>query len=77
MNDALERVLAQHGRIDVLKLDTEGSEAATVRAIRPDLLARIGRIYCEDETGEIALPGWRRHVSCDTTRLDNPVQPPA
>jgi len=77
VNDALEGVLAEHDRIDVLKLDTEGSEAATVRAIRPDLLERIGRIYCEDETNEISLAGWHRHTACDTTRLDNPRQSPA
>lgn len=75
VNDALDRVLAEHDRIDVLKLDTEGSEAATVRAIRPDILARIGRIYCEDETDEVRVAGWDRRVSCDTTRLDNPAQP--
>jgi len=77
VNDALGRVLEQHERIDVLKLDTEGSEAATVRVISPEILERIGRIYCEDETGEIALPGWRRHNACETTRLDNPAQSPA
>jgi len=77
VNDALASVLAEHGRIDVLKLDTEGSEPATVRAIAPALLARIGRIYCEDQFGEIELPGWRRRVSCETTRLDNPAYSPA
>lgn len=77
VNDVLRRVLAEYGRIDVLKLDTEGSEAATVRAIDHELLARIGRIYCEDEQGEIELPGWRRRVSCETTRLDNPAYSPA
>ena len=76
VNDALERVLAEHDRIDVLKLDTEDSEPATVRAIRPDLLARIGRIYCEDTFGEIVLPGWTRRTSCDTTLLVNPAQRP-
>lgn len=74
VNDALEAVLAEHGRIDLLKLDTEGSEAATVRAIGPEILARIGRIYCEDESDEIALPGWRRRVFCETSRLDKPAQ---
>jgi FkbM family methyltransferase len=73
VNDVLARVLAEHGRIDVLKVDTEGSEAATVRAIAPEILARIGRIYCEDEDGEIDVPGWARRLSCDTTRLDNPA----
>lgn len=77
VSDALRQVLEEYGRIDVLKLDTEGSEPATVRAIDPELLARIGRIYCEDQFGEIVLPGWRRRVSCETTRLDNPAQPAA
>mgnify|MGYP001283870275 CR=1 FL=1 len=77
INDVLRAVLEREPVIDLLKLDTEGAEAATVRAIAPELLARVRVIVCEDETGEIALPGWRRHTSCDTTRLENPVQSPA
>lgn len=41
INDVLEGVLADEPTIDLLKIDTEGSEVATVAAIRPDLLRRI------------------------------------
>jgi FkbM family methyltransferase len=47
VNDVLASVLAEHGRIDVLKIDTEGAEPATVRSIGPDLLRRIALIYYE------------------------------
>lgn len=75
INDVLRDVLDREPAIDLLKLDTEGSEPATVRAIDPELLARIGRIVCEDTGGEIDLPGWRRRVRCWTTTLTNPVAP--
>lgn len=45
INDVLEGVLAHEPVIDVLKIDVEGLEAELVGAIRPDLLARIQRIY--------------------------------
>lgn len=47
VNDVLEEVLAAEGRIDVLKIDTEGLEVATVAAIRPRLLPRLPLIYFE------------------------------
>jgi FkbM family methyltransferase len=47
ITDALDAVLAREPWIDVLKLDTEGLEVATVRAIEPRHLARIGAIYLE------------------------------
>lgn len=47
INDVLEAVLEREKHIDVLKLDTEDYEILTVRAIRPDLLGRIGRIYLD------------------------------
>ena len=47
VNDVLEEVLEREPVIDVLKLDTEGLELATVRAIRADLLRRIRTIYFE------------------------------
>jgi len=76
VNDVLEEILGRGVPIDVLKLDTEGSEAATVAAIRPDLLTRIHRIYCEDEGNEVRIAGWRRHRACETTALRNPIWPP-
>lgn len=79
IDDVLRSVLEREPVIDLLKLDTEGAEAATVRAIAPELLARIRQIVCEDADGEIDLPGWRRRFSCLTTTLTNPVAlvPPA
>ena len=47
VNDVLEDVLEREGEIDILKLDTEGLELATVEAIRPELLRRIRVIYFE------------------------------
>ncbi|ALA59055.1 FkbM family methyltransferase [Nitrospira moscoviensis] len=41
INDVLEAVLARHGRIDVLKIDSEGHELRTIMAIRPEFWARI------------------------------------
>ncbi|MBA2616443.1 MAG: FkbM family methyltransferase [Actinobacteria bacterium] len=47
VNSALAEVLEAEGSIDVLKIDTEGLEAATIAAIRPELLERIGLVYFE------------------------------
>jgi FkbM family methyltransferase len=47
INDVLETVLAKALRVDVLKVDTEGSELEILGAIRPDLLERVRRAYLE------------------------------
>lgn len=47
INDVLMEVLAAEPMINLLKLDTEGSEVATVATIRPDLLDRIRVIVLE------------------------------
>jgi len=47
INDVLEKVLVKEPAIDLLKIDTEGSEVATVAAIRPELLERISVIVLE------------------------------
>ena len=75
INDVLRDVLEREPAIDLLKLDTEGSEPATVAAIDPELLTRIGRIVCEDTEEKIDLSGWNRRVSCWTTTLTNPAAP--
>lgn len=49
-NEALERVLAEHGEIDVLKVDTEGLERAIVGSLRPEIASRIRLVYLEDPT---------------------------
>jgi FkbM family methyltransferase len=50
MGDALTPILAQHARIDWLKLDTEGSELALLEAIPPEMLTQIETIYLESLT---------------------------
>lgn len=57
INAALESVLARESRIDVLKIDTEGTEIPIVKAIRPDLLERIDEIVLEARVAEPLLPG--------------------
>ena len=49
IDQALEPVLAREGSVDILKIDTEGLEEATVAAIPPDVLDRIRTIYFESE----------------------------
>jgi FkbM family methyltransferase len=43
INDILEAVLAQRGRVDVLKIDSEGHELRTIQAIDPSFWPHI---YC-------------------------------
>lgn len=49
VNSVLGEVLESEGTIDVLKLDTEGMEVATVAAIDPVHLRRIRTIYLETD----------------------------
>lgn len=42
INDVLDTVLTKHGQIDVLKIDSEGHELRTIKAIRPEFWKRIG-----------------------------------
>lgn len=57
VNAVLRDVLAVERLIDVLKIDTEGSEEETVRSIAPDVLERIGRIYFESPHAPRPLHG--------------------
>jgi FkbM family methyltransferase len=66
VNDVLEMALSRHDRVDVLKIDTEGAEHATLEAIAPELLARIGRIYVEDPRPVAALASDFRVVRTGT-----------
>jgi FkbM family methyltransferase len=56
VNDVLSRVLDEVERIDVLKIDTEGAELRTMRAIAPELLERIDTVYLELERPEAVHP---------------------
>jgi FkbM family methyltransferase len=53
INDALAGILAVEGSIDVLKIDTEGTERELVEAIRPEIRGRIGQIFIEAEEGHV------------------------
>jgi FkbM family methyltransferase len=63
-------VLAREPAVDLLKVDTEGAEIATVSAIRPELLDRIGVIYLETMERPVLHPErFDSSFSCDTLRL--------
>jgi FkbM family methyltransferase len=63
-------VLASEPAVDVLKVDTEGAEVATVAAIRPELLDRIRVIYLETMDRPVLHPErFAASFSCDTLRL--------
>ena len=72
INRVLESVLEDTAAIDLLKIDTEGAELATVGAIRDDLLARVGLIYLETmERPSLHLDRFDAAFACDTLRLAN------
>jgi FkbM family methyltransferase len=72
VNQVLEDVLAREEFIDLLKIDTEGAELATVSAIRPDLLERIRLIYFEVAGRPAVHSGqFDAFYGCDTCRLVN------
>ena len=59
INDILEMVMAKHGRIDVLKVDTEGTERDLIRAIDPKFLPHIKTLFVDiSEAGTLvgAMP---------------------
>jgi FkbM family methyltransferase len=72
VNDVLADVLAREERIDMLKIDTEGMEDATVEAIDHDLFARV-RVLCY-ETRAPANPApalFDMTYAAETARLTN------
>lgn len=60
MGDVLRSIIGERGGIDVLKIDTEGSEEELVKAIPEDLLPKIKLILCETRPSE---PLWPRHFT--------------
>jgi FkbM family methyltransferase len=72
INEVLSEAITQAGTIDVLKIDIEGAEIRTVRAIEPALLDRVRVIYFEDFSGErLHEDQFAFSRSTDTTRLVN------
>lgn len=64
VNELLQEILDTDGYIDVLKIDTEGAEWRTLKAIDPSFLPRIGRIFAEigDKQVEPRLEGFRHQA---------------
>jgi hypothetical protein len=63
-------VIESAGRIDILKVDTEGLEVATIMAIGPEMLGSIGAIYYEaGPEGALSLPGFHHRYRCETHHL--------
>jgi FkbM family methyltransferase len=70
IDNVLERVLAVVDTIDVLKVDTEGLEAATIASIRADLLDRIELIYYESrEPADRPPANFDQWFASETVRL--------
>jgi FkbM family methyltransferase len=59
VNDVLAQVIADHGRVDLLKVDTEGLELDTLHAIRTELRQQIGHLAIEWFGPTEPLPGYR------------------
>jgi FkbM family methyltransferase len=53
IKDVLSDILRREGRIDVLKIDTEGNEQELIAAIPPEQRAKIHEIYCESNDGRV------------------------
>jgi FkbM family methyltransferase len=71
VNNVLRQALSRHGKIDLLKIDTEGCELATLMAIEPQLLLRIRNIVIEWSDHSIELDGFVATSSCDTIMFSN------
>lgn len=53
INDVLGDILRREGRIDILKIDTEGNEPELIAAIPASQRAKIHEIYCESNDGRV------------------------
>lgn len=71
VNDVLDRALSKTGVIDLLKIDTEGSELATIRAIDPALRTRIRHMVIEWRDHKIVLDGFDTRSKCDAVLFTN------
>lgn len=59
-SSVLERIRAEVGKIDILKLDVEGLEGDILRSLQVDGLAGVPTIYADIFRDPIQLPGYRR-----------------
>jgi FkbM family methyltransferase len=71
INTVLDRALSWAGIIDLLKIDTEGPELATVQSIDADLLKRIRHIIIEWGDHKVVIDGFRTDSQCNAVRFTN------
>lgn len=70
INAVLRAIIAREGRIDLLKIDTEGTEAELVEAIQPELLDSIREIVYETTvTSALHANRFRASYRLETMRL--------
>jgi FkbM family methyltransferase len=59
VGDVVEEILRREGRVDILKIDTEGAETRTLAALTREHTRRIGRVYVETHPGAtVGLDGF-------------------
>jgi FkbM family methyltransferase len=72
INKILRSVLEKNGHINILKIDTEGTELALLKAIDSEILKKIGKIYCEASISDPFHPNLFDHEQYGTVyRLTN------
>jgi FkbM family methyltransferase len=72
INGVLGEILEREPRVDILKVDTEGSEEQLVAAIDEDLLGRISTIVYETvEPAPFHTQRFRHSFDCMTNRLES------
>lgn len=71
VNTVLDEAISRHGVVDLLKIDTEGSELATVMSIDRELLSRVRHIVIEWFDAGVKLDGFSASSSCDTIMFSN------
>jgi FkbM family methyltransferase len=74
IDDVLRAAIDEHGEIDVLKVDTEGSELPIVLGANPELLAKVRTIFVEANPSEAIHPGLFRQAQhgeiCQLVRME-------
>lgn len=71
VNTVIDRALSDHGGVDLLKIDTEGCELATLQAIDPGLRAHIRHIVIEWADRHVKLDGFTAAPCCNTIMFSN------
>ena len=71
INCIIESALARHDVIDLLKIDTEGTELEITQAINSEFRSRVRRIVIEWPSKDFTLPGFRARSAGGTVTLTN------